>query len=111
MKTWQNVVGSLQIECSLVAGMVETESGVAIPELNGHIHDDGIYTVVIDFTSTGWYSPGNYASLPERSSPPEGDEERLLVAVSLQGETLPASVQKAIWERFCDEVYAVEVEV
>lgn len=65
---------------------------------------------MINFRSTGWYDPGRRGGRPEDGYPPEGEDERTLESVEINGKTLDAETARKIFDLFqadVDEAYIV----
>ena len=92
---------------------VEFEGGETAPEkLVCWLHREGFECgeLVIHFTSSGYYDPGQTWGLPENCYPPEREDERLLSFAKFDGIALPKVVADECFEFFGDLVEEADLD-
>lgn len=67
--------------------------------------------MTIHFLSSGYYDPGVTWGPMEGSYPPEGEDERVLDRIEIDGIELPKEIAEKIFEKYQEQVDAVEMEV
>ena len=72
---------------------------------------DDIVEIEIDFISSGCYQPASMHGGPDGLGwPEEGEDEREFVAARLNGVKLPEGQGLAYFDRFKNEIDAVEID-
>lgn len=66
--------------------------------------------ITVHFLSTGYYDPGQTYGPPESCYPPEGEDERTLDRIEIDGRELPQELAEKLFEFLQDEVDAVEMD-
>ena len=128
--SWSNVSGELAIELYANDGdAVDTIFDASddkpvpaiTPDMVPKIQEDS-YDLVIDFVSSGYYDSGRTSGPPENCYPPEGDEDRELVAaylnhyVTIDGTMVTTRIELSpekmseLFNHFEDKINEVELE-
>jgi len=82
---WRDARGKLNVELELVDDVWLTASGKReFPTAIGLEKPEGAGTaeILMEVSSCGYYDPGRNTGCPDSSYPPEGEDERALVAAS-----------------------------
>jgi hypothetical protein len=67
--------------------------------------------MVIEFLSSGYYDPGNNCGPMDGSYPPEGEDERVLDCITIDGIELPKEIAEKLFDKYQEAVDAVEMEL
>lgn len=112
---WHNVPFTISLDLAAERGQLIDDSAVPIDCLTvpAGCPDGECVTLELDCESTGYYDPGRTYGLPEDCYPPEGEDEREVVAarlihpagvVELTGRTLAD-----LFDRFQSRIEAEEI--
>ena len=69
----------------------------------------------VEFLSSGYYDPGQRYGPPEDCEPPDGDDERTLVSVSItttnhEEVELDEDLAEKLFNKYSDKIYEEEIE-
>ncbi len=108
MKTWKNVPGKLIIDLTVDKdGIWDCQNDVEFPMLN--LEKDAKMT--INFLCSGFYEPFSmYGGRDNLGHPEDGEEERLLDSVLVDGQPLPLNIAQQIFELYQTEIEREEVD-
>jgi hypothetical protein len=71
----------------------------------------GVFDLLIDFDSSGYYDPGSmYGGRDRLGSPPEGDDERIVRGAAIDRLPLPKEAVAALADCFYDSIAEVEIK-
>ncbi len=112
---WHNVPFTISLDLATERGQLVDDSAVPVDCLTvpAGCEEGECVTLELDCESSGYYDPGRTYGLPEDCYPPEGEDERAVVAarlihpaglVELAGQTLAD-----LFERFQSRIEAEEV--
>ena len=110
---WINVSGvlSVNVEIGDDGHVWDLDGDWELPMLDGLLDDleSGPSDLAIEFSSSGYYDPGVCSGPVERCYPPEGIDERTLDCVTLDGQMLPAPMQREIFEMYLEQIAKVQI--
>lgn len=120
-RKWSRVKGSYALEAFHFDGDVpcwtnshETRLPQALSDVLDLIVKEDYVEVVIDFTSTGYFSPGRCSWPPERYCEDEGEDDRELSQVTLKfGDVnlvLPDKTGQKIFDAFQKQIDSVDLD-
>jgi hypothetical protein len=93
IQKWSNVMGSVAL--SLDGLELSREAWNALEPFRTEDRDE---CLEVEFTSSGYYDPGVTSGPVDRCYPPEGDDEREIESMQLEGEELPSEVVDILQE-------------
>jgi len=102
--SWRDLEAEVEIDCGdLPANAIEILAAhVRMPE-------DLEICLTVKFTSTGYYDPGVWASLPENSEPETYEDEREITGMEVDGVALPKDAVASLEPFVSDKVDGVDL--